>query len=42
MIIFSLLFFESMVNLENFDFGVKILGDIIFEAPEIYKSISFY
>lgn len=41
-VVFSLLLLQLMVNLENFDFCIVILGDFVLVASEIYKTISFY
>jgi hypothetical protein len=42
MVVFTLLFFQMVVDLENFDFSVKILSYAVVEASKINKSIPFY
>ena len=41
-IVFTLLLLQLMVNLENFDFCVKIRGDLVLMTSKIDKTISFY
>ena len=42
MIIFTLLFFQMVVDLEYFDFSAKILSYTIVDASKVDKSIPFY
>jgi hypothetical protein len=42
MIVFTLLFFQMVVDLENFDFSSKVLSYAVVEASKINKSIPFY
>ena len=42
MIVFPLLLFKLVVDLENFDFCIKILSYILLMAPEINEPIPFY
>ena len=42
MIIFTLLFFQMVVDLENFDFGSKVFSYAVVNPSKINKSIPFY
>jgi hypothetical protein len=42
MIVLTLLFFQMMIDLENFDFSSKILSYAVIAASKINKSIPFY